>query len=250
MNNLRSNSSFEPNTVLRHQPCNTCLSIQHRTAFGWAATALAIVALIGGCSDPSRSTESTAEGSAPVVALCSQAGSQTLISTTTLEPSDQSPATQQEDTAASGLMDKAGKLFSGAQELTGQQATDTGQWLKGAWGGASDSTGSAIDGSLDWANETYKSLKDQGLTTASSTGQWLSEDWQNMESWQYKVLPTSSLPADELEDKLNELGKQGWECFSVDDQKLIFKKAPESYLRRLPFKDVLRLAPLLNQMKQ
>ena len=28
---------------------------------------------------------------------------------------------------------------------------------------------------------------------------------------------------------------------------MIFKKAAESYLRRLPFKDILRLAPLLKQ---
>ena len=169
-----------------------------------------------------------------------------------LEPSDQSPASateQQENSEASGLLGRAGELLSGAKQVTGQQAAETGQWLKGAWDGATDSTSGAVDGSLDWANETFKSLKEQGLTTASSTGQWLSEDWQKMESFQYKVLPTDSVPADELENKLNELGSLGWECFSIDDERMVFKKASDSYLKRLPFKDVLRLAPLLNQGK-
>ena len=75
----------------------------------------------------------------------------------------------------------------------------------------------------------------------------MSDDWKNMESWQYKVLATDSVPAEQLEKKLNELGRQGWDCFSVDDRRMIFKKRSESYLRRLPFKDILRLAPLLKQ---
>ena len=251
MNNLQSTNSSQPSAGWDRQLSNFRLPLHGRTAFGWAATVLAIAALTGsGCSDSGPLADSNAEGLAAATASCSAVGSQTLLPTA-IEPSDQSPQTsQQESSESPGLMDQAGQLLSGAKQITGQQAADTGEWLKGAWDGASDSTGSAVDGSLDWANETFKSLKDQGLTTASSTGQWLSEDWQNMESWQYKVLPAGTVPADELEAKLNELGKQGWECFSVDDQKLIFKRASESYLRRLPFKDVLRLAPLLNQLKQ
>jgi len=217
-----------------------------------AATVLAIASLVStGCSDPSVTTQSAVQASATITNASEPTESKTSLSLAASELSDQTPVTQQEPaTESSGLLGKAGKLLDSAKQATGQQASDTGQWLKGAWDGASDSTGNAVDGSLDWANQTFKTLKDQGLTTASSTGQWLSEDWQNMESFQYKVLPTNSVPADELEDKLNELGKQGWECFSVDDQRMIFKKASESYLRRLPFKDVLRLAPLLNQMSK
>ena len=201
-----------------------------------------VAAICCGCSDgPSKyATEveffetEVAEQSGPTpTALTQQSG--------------QLPEAAQQESP--GPMDRAGKLLSGAKQAGGKQVEKTGEWIKGAWDGASDTTGNAVEGSLDWANQTFKTLKDQGLTTASSTGQWLSEDWQNMESWKYKVLATNSIPAEQLEAKLNELGKQGWECFSVDDQRMIFKKASESYLRRLPFKDILRLAPLLNQGK-
>ena len=224
------------------------------SCLGWTATFLSIVLISCGGCDESVATKSTVQH-LPIVVK--DPGSQALsgdceaalktVSVTTQNEQLPAEATQQEATPS--LLGKASKLLSDAQDVTGQQASSTGQWLQGAWNGASDSTGNAVDGSLDWANETFKSLKDQGLTTASSTGEWLSEDWQNMESWQYKVLATDSVPAAELEGKLNELGKQGWECFSVDDQRMIFKKATESYLRRMPFKDILRLAPLLNQAK-
>ena len=234
------------------RPTNSLQKIPERlvqqSPLGWAAALLAIVAMTSsGCSDSNTTTEFVTQ---PKMLAAEVSPTDSPISSpVTTRPIDQLPAAVQQE-EASGLIGKAGKLLNGAKQVTGQQAAETGQWLKGAWDGASNSTGSAVDGSLDWANETYKSLKDQGLTTASSTGEWLSEDWNNMESFRYKVLATSSVPAEDLEDKLNELGKQGWECFSVDDQRMIFKKAPESYLRRLPFKDILRLAPLLNQMKQ
>ena len=212
--------------------------------------ASAIVALThSGCSESDSLTNANNEVPANVATAYNQASSQTS-STKAIPPTEQLPAAQEQQSDAPGLLERAGKLLNDAKQVTGDQASGTGQWLKGALEGANESTGSAVDGSLDWANQTFKSLKDQGLTTASSTGEWLSEDWQNMESWQYKVLPASSVPAEELEAKLNELGKEGWECFSVDDQKLIFKRAPESYLKRLPFKDILRLAPLLKQMNQ
>lgn len=212
----------------------------------WATGILLTAAIIcSGCGDASGQIEASVSEPLPV------SESQTV--STTVAASQQAaelpaPATQEADSP--GLLSKAGKMLSDAKKAGGQQAADTGQWLKGAWDGAAESGSQAADGTLDWANKTFKSLKDQGLTTASSTGQWLSDDWQNMESWQYKVFPANSVPPEELENKLNELGKQGWECFSVDDQRMIFKKASDSYLRRLPFKDILRLAPLLNQLNQ
>ena len=129
------------------------------------------------------------------------------------------------------------------------QADSGGGWLQSTWKGASDSGSQMATGSLDWANKTFQSLKDQGLTTADSTSDWLTEDWQNMESWEYKVVSSNSIASDDLEATLNKLGKEGWECFSIADGNMFFKKPRESYLRRLPFKDLLRLAPLLDQRK-
>lgn len=124
---------------------------------------------------------------------------------------------------------------------------NAGNWLTNTWQGVSDSGSQLTTGSMDWANKTFKSLKDQGLTTAESTSDWLTEDWQNMESWEYKIVNSKPIPENELEAELNRLGKQGWECFSINAGQMFFKKRRESYLRRLPFKDLLRLAPLFNQ---
>lgn len=230
-------------------------SIRQRIVPTWSAGILAALLLFG-CSDSGTVAESDKSQSNAATELSNAAepgatpvmlNTETELTEQNVEQTGKLPAAPQQE--SSGLMDKAGKLLNGAKQASGQGVAETGKWLKGTWDGATDTTGNAVEGSLDWANQTFKTLKDQGLTTASSTGQWLSEDWQNMESWQYKVLATSSVPAEQLEDKLNELGKQGWECFSIDDQRMIFKKASESYLRRLPFKDILRLAPLLNQGK-
>ena len=205
-----------------------------------------VAATCCGCSEGTVTSESATESELSETEVASQLEPTPTALIQQSQQSSELPVAKQE---SSGLMDKAGKLLSGAKQASGKQVEKTGEWIKGAWDGASDSTGNAVEGSLDWANQTFKTLKDQGLTTASSTGQWLNEDWQNMESWQYKVVAANTVPAEQLEAKLNELGKQGWECFSIDDQRMIFKKASESYLRRLPFKDILRLAPLLNQGK-
>ena len=233
--NLEDNLNLQSSTLLEHAE-RLWFSIKRLAIPVCAAGVIAAVTCCG-CSDGSVTSESAT----------TESGAQTGPTPTALtQQSGEQSASQQE---SSGLMNQASKLLNGAKQVSGKQAEKTGEWIKGAWDGASASTGNAVEGSLDWTNQTFKTLKDQGLTTASSTGQWLSEDWQNMESWQYKVLATNTVPAEQLEAKLNEMGQQGWECFSVDDQRMIFKKASESYLRRLPFKDILRLAPLLNQGK-
>ena len=220
-------------------------SLKPLSVAAWLAGVLAAV-MLSGCGNVST-VSSPAQSTPAVEVEATSVISQT--DSTPVVPAEQSgePTAPNTEENASGIMGKAGELLNSAKQASGAQVAETGQWLQGAWNGASDTTGNAVEGSLDWANQTFKSLKDQGLTTASSTGQWLSDDWQNMESWQYKVIATESIPAEQLEAKLNELGKQGWECFSIDDQRMIFKKAAESYLRRLPFKDILRLAPLLKQ---
>ncbi len=244
MNNSKLEDSSKPQSQapLGHAE-GLWFSINPLAILVCSVTVFAVVACCG-CSDETVTNDSATDSE---MAETEVAGESRPTPTALTQQSDELPAAAQQE--SSGLMDKAGKLLSGAKQASGKQVEKTGEWIKGAWDGASDSTGNAVEGSLDWANQTFKTLKDQGLTTASSTGQWLNEDWQNMESWQYKVVAANSVPAEELETKLNELGKQGWECFSIDDQRMIFKKASESYLRRLPFKDILRLAPLLNQGK-
>ena len=165
-----------------------------------------------------------------------------------------SPATTtsstQERESKSTDSEPSPSLLGRASELLGQAKDGTsnaGRWVQDQLGAAADSTGSAAQGTVDWANDTFQYLKEQGMTSASSTSEWLANDWNNMESWEYKIVPIRELNNEELEQTLNERGKEGWECFSINDTRMILKRQKESYLRRLPFRDLIKLAPLLNQ---
>ena len=148
------------------------------------------------------------------------------------------------------VLSKAGKMVGDAASKSVKSASDAGQWVQETLGDATKTgTKSAAD-TWEWANETFESLKAQGLTSAQSTSQWLGQDWKNMESWQYQIVILEGEPAD-VAKKLNELGEQGWECFEVTDltstsTKFYLKKPTFSYLRQLPFKDVIKLVPLMN----
>ena len=75
-----------------------------------------------------------------------------------------------------------------------------------------------------------------------------------MESWEYKIISVDGKSDDEKTTELNKLGKNGWECYHVSDrgeaEKFYVKKRRESYLRHLPFKDFIKLVPLLQQANQ
>lgn len=169
--------------------------------------------------------------------------------------SNQSPAKPATDVVEDPVEDnsvltKAGKLVGDAASKSVKSASEAGQWVQNTLGDATKTgTQSAAD-TWEWANETFESLKSQGLTTAQSTSQWLGQDWKNMESWQYQIVILDGEPT-EVARKLNELGEQGWECFEVTDltetsTKFYMKKPTFSYLRQLPFKDVIKLVPLMN----
>ena len=63
---------------------------------------------------------------------------------------------------------------------------------------------------------------------------WVKEDLANVGDWQYLVV---EVPRGELEARLNELGAERWECFSVEPMgrktQLVFKRRKRSQLREL-----------------
>ena len=159
------------------------------------------------------------------------------------EPSEQQEKESQGDDPS--LADRAANLFGKAKSASSESLSSAGKWVQDKLGDAKDSSKDA----MNWANQTFQSLKDRGLTTAETTSDWLATDWKNMESWEYEIVPMNFGQPDSVKAKLNELGEQGWECFYVSETNslMMFKRPKESYLRRLPFKDLIRLAPLLNQ---
>lgn len=213
---------------------------KHHSVLAMLAAIAALAIFASGCSETNSNVPGSEANSAakPFVAGQESAASATLI------PASELPANGAEQVDAAA---EVGDLVSQAAGGAADQDDHAGSWLTNAWQGASDSSSQITNGSLKWADKTFNRLKDQGLTTAESTGDWLTDDWRNMESWEYKIVQAKLIPNDELEAELNRLGQKGWECFSISQGQMFFKKPRESYLRRLPFKDLLRLAPLLNQ---
>ena len=149
------------------------------------------------------------------------------------------------------ILARAAKIIDQAKESGSSQAEVASEWLSARMQDVSESTSQAADSTGEWATETFQYLKEQGMTTAGSTHEWLAEDIQNMGAWHYKVVVLDlNQPTAETEQALNDLGKERWECFHVlassDGQTtMFFKKGRRSYLKSIPFKDVMRLLPLL-----
>ncbi len=232
------------------------ISSHRKTLAGLARIAIltGLTVCLFGCSDRPNANLNISE-------LPATTSVNTKVNATEENPAEVTPQAQQASSLpaapnqgaaiaaqANGSIQQADS--SGADPIIAPTTAPTntaGNWLSNTWQSVSNSSNQLTTGSMDWANQTFKSLKDQGLTSAESTSDWLTEDWQNMESWEYKVVKFKPFPEDELETELNRLGKLGWECFSINAGQMFFKKRRESYLRRLPFKDLLRLAPLFNQ---
>jgi hypothetical protein len=78
------------------------------------------------------------------------------------------------------------------------------------------------------AAKTYESLG----TTATNAVDWLKRDWEKIGAWKYKIttVAVSDTSDAALESKLNDLGKEGWECFWVRQTRgglTLFFKKPE-----------------------
>jgi hypothetical protein len=76
----------------------------------------------------------------------------------------------------------------------------------------------------EMVSKTYESLG----TTATNAMDWVKKDWDKTGAWDYKLVTVTG-PDAALESKLNEMGKEGWECFWVRESKdgmtLFLKKA-------------------------
>ena len=148
-----------------------------------------------------------------------------------------------------GMLEAAGDFLKKAKSGTGATAMGAKDWVQKKIGDAATASGESASDAMGWANDTFESLKESGLTNAENTSQWLTQDWKNMQSWEYKSMVLEVTGDVSADDQLNRLGAQGWECFHVDSGTFYFKKPADSYLRHLPFRDVIKLVPLLQQAK-
>lgn len=112
-----------------------------------------------------------------------------------------------------------------------------------------DTTEKTTDDAMAWANEMYKSLSEQGKTHTGNVKDWIAEDWNNASAWEYQVISVDDNDPAMLQEKLNEAGKQRWDCFHVSDggtaTTFYMKRQKKSYMKNLPLRDMLKLVPLV-----
>lgn len=124
-------------------------------------------------------------------------------------------------------------------------ASSAGHWLSEQYDGATRSASNATNSATRWVSGTYGEAVKAGDTTARSATEWVSEDVGKIGTWQYRVV---KVEVAKVEAKLNEMGAQRWECFSVNWEgmpTLVLKRRHRSYLQQLPAKDLLKLIPML-----
>ena len=115
---------------------------------------------------------------------------------------------------------------------------------------AADEASKATSGTTGWLTKQYKDALEAGETSATSAKDWVVEDVGKIGTWQYKVVTLTLRTEKSVEEELNRLGTQRWECFFVQPRNsshvICYLKRPHrSYLKQLPAKDLLKLLPLL-----
>ncbi len=182
-------------------------------------------------------------GSQLICCLFAGCANEPVVPAATVVPTQQD---QTNEGAADGIGSKVTDLFEQAKSKT--PSLDD---MKKMLSDAGDATGQTTDDTMNWVNEMYKSLSDRGLTSAKSAGDWVAEDWNSMNAWEYKVVRVGSEQTpNALAEKLNESGKNRWDCFHVSEAAngttFYMKRQKKSYLKNVPLKDMMKLIPLLD----
>ena len=90
---------------------------------------------------------------------------------------------------------------------------------------------------LKGAKEKYAETVGDGKELTGKSKEWLLKDIENIGDWEYKVETYGSDQAKDMEKKLNELGKERWQCFWVESNKkqktFYFKRTKLSYLSKI-----------------
>jgi hypothetical protein len=65
----------------------------------------------------------------------------------------------------------------------------------------------------------FEELKSDNLEKSEKAKNWIEEDIQKIGDWEYKVIKMGSSSIEKIEEDLNELGTDRWECFWVEKKK-------------------------------
>lgn len=94
--------------------------------------------------------------------------------------------------------------------------------------------------------DLYEKAKAAGEEVPGNVYQWAKEDLQAIGDFEYKVFTVPAGYGDEkLMETLNELGRERWDCFWVEPQagghRLWLKRSTRSYLKAIPYSDLMKL---------
>lgn len=142
-----------------------------------------------------------------------------------------------------GFLHALQQQYLRAYEAGETTARTSGQWLSELYENGVGSATEATSSATSWLGSLYKHAVSTGETSARSATDWVSEDVGKIGTWEYRVLEIRGGPT-AIEKRLNEMGRQRWECFAVQPDRLFLKRPHRSYLQQLPARELLRLAPL------
>ena len=101
------------------------------------------------------------------------------------------------------------------------------------------------DKGVKGAKEKYTETFEDGKKWTEESKAWLAKDLENIGDWEYKVVSYGPKEFKALENDLNELGKERWQCFWVEpsgkEKVFYFKRTKMSYLSKIPTGALLRI---------
>jgi len=100
------------------------------------------------------------------------------------------------------------------------------------------------DEAMDRAKEVLDKSKETAEDAAGNVADWSEEDLRKIGAWEYKIVRFEDLSDEALEEELNSLGDDRWECYWVEETaegpRFYFRKTKRSYLRHVPVGDLLK----------
>jgi hypothetical protein len=94
----------------------------------------------------------------------------------------------------------------------------------------------------------YEKAKAAGEQVPGTTIEWIREDLDKVGDWEYRVVSLGG-SAEQVEKELNELGRERWECFWVQQEgrrvRFFLKRPARSYLSSIPVTSLMKLLPSL-----
>jgi hypothetical protein len=92
--------------------------------------------------------------------------------------------------------------------------------------------------------ELYEKAKDSGEKVPEDILEWAKEDIKRAGKWDYKIVFIDPENENDLEQELNMLGNERWECFWVQAKSngltLFLKRSAKSYLKEIPLREIIR----------